>query len=187
MSQIEYKLVIVGGGGVGKSALTVQFIQNHFINEYDPTIEDSYRKQVNIDGTQTCLLDILDTAGQEEYSAMRDQYMRTGQGFICVYSITSLQTFEELTTFREQILRVKDKDIVPMVLCGNKCDLESSRQVSTQMGKELANCYGCPFFETSARTRICVDDVFFEFVRAIKRMEEPKKKSIRRRKDCLIL
>jgi len=58
----EYKLVIVGGGGVGKSALTIQLIQNHFIDEYDPTIEDSYRKQVTIDD-ETCLLDILDTAG----------------------------------------------------------------------------------------------------------------------------
>merc|ERR1712008_124026 len=103
----EYKLVIVGGGGVGKSALTIQLIQNHFIDEYDPTIEDSYRKQVTIDD-ETCLLDILDTAGQEEYSAMRDQYMRTGQGFLCVYSITSKGSFEEIASFREQILRVKD-------------------------------------------------------------------------------
>lgn len=68
----EYKLIVVGGGGVGKSALTIQLIQNHFVDEYDPTIEDSYRKQVTID-EETCLLDILDTAGQEEYSAMRDQ------------------------------------------------------------------------------------------------------------------
>ena len=60
----EYKLVVVGAGGVGKSALTIQLIQNHFVDEYDPTIEDSYRKQVVIDG-ETCLLDILDTAGQE--------------------------------------------------------------------------------------------------------------------------
>ena len=76
----EYKLVVVGAGGVGKSALTIQLIQNHFVDEYDPTIEDSYRKQVQIsfmgnmiltcaiqvviDG-ETCLLDILDTAGQE--------------------------------------------------------------------------------------------------------------------------
>merc|ERR1711991_711156 len=77
----EYKVCILGDGGVGKSALTIQFVQNHFIEEYDPTIEDSYRKQVTIDH-ETCLLDILDTAGQEEYSAMRDQYMRTGEGFL---------------------------------------------------------------------------------------------------------
>uniref|UniRef100_A0A673JWX4 GTPase HRas-like n=1 Tax=Sinocyclocheilus rhinocerous TaxID=307959 RepID=A0A673JWX4_9TELE len=88
----EYKLVVVGAGGVGKSALTIQLIQNHFVDEYDPTIEDSYRKQVVIDG-ETCLLDILDTAGQEEYSAMRDQYMRTGEGFLCVFAINNTKSF----------------------------------------------------------------------------------------------
>lgn len=62
----EYKLVVVGGGGVGKSALTIQFIQSHFVDEYDPTIEDSYRKQCTIDD-ETAMLDVLDTAGQEEY------------------------------------------------------------------------------------------------------------------------
>ena len=59
-----FHLCPLTAGGVGKSALTIQLIQNHFVDEYDPTIEDSYRKQVVIDG-ETCLLDILDTAGQE--------------------------------------------------------------------------------------------------------------------------
>ena len=94
----EYRIVVVGGGGVGKSAITIQFIQNYFINEYDPTIEDSYRKQVCIDG-ETCMLDILDTAGQDEYSAMRDQYMRTGQGFLLIYAITSRGSFDETKSF----------------------------------------------------------------------------------------
>jgi len=164
----EYKLVIVGGGGVGKSALTIQLIQNHFIDEYDPTIEDSYRKQVTIDA-ETCLLDILDTAGQEEYSAMRDQYMRTGQGFILVYSITSRSSFDEISSFREQILRVKDKDKVPMVLVGNKCDLESERQVTTVEGQNLAKQFNCPFMESSAKTRVNVEEVFFELVREIRK------------------
>merc|ERR1712072_954693 len=103
---------IVGGGGVGKSACTIQLIQNNFIEEYDPTIEDSYRKQVTIDD-ETCILDILDTAGLEEYSAMRDQYMRTGQGFLIVYSIIARASFDEVASFRDQILRVKDADKVP--------------------------------------------------------------------------
>lgn len=126
----EYKLVVVGGGGVGKSALTIQFIQNHFVDEYDPTIEDSYRKQCMID-EEVAILDVLDTAGQEEYSAMREQYMRTGEGFLLVYSITSCSSFEEILTFYQQVLRVKDKDYFPMVMVANKCDLESERQVST--------------------------------------------------------
>ena len=163
----EYKLVIVGGGGVGKSALTIQLIQNHFIDEYDPTIEDSYRKQVTIDD-ETCLLDILDTAGQEEYSAMRDQYMRTGQGFLTVFAITSRSSFDEITAFREQILRVKDEDQVPMVVAGNKCDLEDERQVTTAEGQDLAKSFACPFFETSAKSRINVEEAFYALVREIR-------------------
>ncbi|RVE72182.1 hypothetical protein OJAV_G00059330 [Oryzias javanicus] len=155
----EYKLVVVGAGGVGKSALTIQLIQNHFVDEYDPTIEDSYRKQVVIDG-ETCLLDILDTAGQEEYSAMRDQYMRTGEGFLCVFAINNTKSFEDIHQYREQIKRVKDSDDVPMVLVGNKCDLPV-RTVETRQAQELARSYSIPYIETSAKTRQGVEDAFY--------------------------
>ncbi|KAI9903980.1 hypothetical protein N3K66_000509 [Trichothecium roseum] len=164
----EYKLVVVGGGGVGKSCLTIQLIQSHFVDEYDPTIEDSYRKQCVIDD-EVALLDVLDTAGQEEYSAMREQYMRTGEGFLLVYSITSRQSFEEITTFQQQILRVKDKDYFPMVVVGNKCDLEGEREVSRQEGEALAQSFNCTFLETSAKSRINVDKSFFDIVREIRR------------------
>ena len=96
-----------------------------------PNQLDSYRKQCVID-EEVALLDVLDTAGQEEYSAMREQYMRTGEGFLLVYSITSRQSFEEIMTFQQQILRVKDKDYFPIIVVGNKCDLEGERQVSKQ-------------------------------------------------------
>uniref|UniRef100_A0A8D2KI69 Small monomeric GTPase n=1 Tax=Urocitellus parryii TaxID=9999 RepID=A0A8D2KI69_UROPR len=86
----EYKLVVLGSGGVGKSALTVQFVQGIFVEKYDPTVEDSYRKQVEVDAQQ-CMLEILDTAGTEQFTAMRDLYMKNGQGFALVYSITKLQ------------------------------------------------------------------------------------------------
>lgn len=92
---------------------------------------DSYRKQCVIDD-EVALLDVLDTAGQEEYSAMREQYMRTGEGFLLVYSINSRQSFDEISTFQQQILRVKDKDYFPIIIVGNKCDLDSERVVSRQ-------------------------------------------------------
>ncbi|SAL95901.1 hypothetical protein [Absidia glauca] len=174
----EYKIVIVGGGGVGKSAITIQFIQSHFVDEYDPTIEDSYRKQCIID-QETALLDVLDTAGQEEYSAMREQYMRNGEGFILVYSITSRLSFEEISTFYQQIKRVKDKDFFPMILVGNKCDLETDRQVSFQEGNDLAKEFGCPFMETSAKQRIHVEDSFYEVVREIRRMNKREQENSR--------
>lgn len=106
------------------------------------TRPDSYRKQCVIDD-EVALLDVLDTAGQEEYSAMREQYMRTGEGFLLVYSITDRQSFEEIMTFQQQILRVKDKDYFPMIVVGNKCDLDGERQVSTQ-GASMSHPYPAP-------------------------------------------
>lgn len=163
----EYKLVVVGGGGVGKSALTIQLIQSHFVDEYDPTIEDSYRKQVVIDDKVT-ILDILDTAGQEEYSAMREQYMRTGEGFLLVYSVTSRTSFDELLTYYQQIQRVKDSDYVPVLVVGNKSDLEEERQVSYEDGLHMAQHMSAPFLETSAKQAINVEEAFYTLVRLVR-------------------
>lgn len=162
----EYKLVVVGGGGVGKSALTIQLIQSHFVDEYDPTIEDSYRKQCTVDNEQV-MLDILDTAGQEEYLAMREQYMRTGEGFLLVYAINLRNSLDELQVFYEQIQRVKDLDNVPVLVVGNKSDLEIERQVSFEEGAAFAKLLGCPFLETSAKQRINVEEAFYGLVRTI--------------------
>jgi small GTP-binding protein len=113
------------------SFATVPGISN--LSQLIPSLSslDSYRKQCVIDD-EVALLDVLDTAGQEEYSAMREQYMRTGEGFLLIYSITSRQSFEEIMTFQQQILRVKDKDYFPIIVVANKCDLEKERVVSEQ-------------------------------------------------------
>lgn len=174
---LEYKIVVLGGGGVGKSALTIRLVTDNFLDEYDPTIEDSYRKQVMIDD-ETALLDILDTAGQEEFSSMQDQWMRDGKGFLLVYNITSRPTFEEVSNLYDKILRTKDTDKVPIVLVGNKCDLKDERQVKTEEGAALAKTWVCPFFEASAKKKINNEACFFELVREIRKQEQahPKKK-----------
>jgi len=164
-----YKLVLVGLGGVGKSCLTIQFISQRFVEDYDPTLEDSYRKQVSVDGEE-CLLDIFDTAGQEDFSAVRDQYMRSGDGFLCVYSVTYGVSFQEVTPLYDHILRVKDCEKVPFVLVGNKCDLVDMREVSYEQGQQLAATLGCKILESSAKTRTNVVEAFHELVREIKRM-----------------
>uniref|UniRef100_A0A8D2IXS7 RAS related n=1 Tax=Varanus komodoensis TaxID=61221 RepID=A0A8D2IXS7_VARKO len=163
----KYKLVVVGGGGVGKSALTIQFIQSYFVSDYDPTIEDSYTKICNIDGTPT-RLDILDTAGQEEFGAMREQYMRTGEGFLLVYAINDRGSFNEINKFHTQILRVKDRDEFPMILVGNKADLDIHRQVPKEEALSFARENRIPYMEASAKIRLNVDDSFYELVRAIR-------------------
>lgn len=85
--------------------------------------------------------------------------MKNGQGFVLVYSITAQSTFNDLQDLREQILRVKDTDDVPMVLVGNKCDLEDERVVGKDQGVNLARQFNCVFMETSAKAKINVRDV----------------------------
>lgn len=82
-------------------------------------LQDSYRKQVVIDG-ETCLLDILDTAGQEEYSAMRDQYMRTGEGFLCVFAINNTKSFEDIHHYRYTLHGVHSHNLQNQVCKGLK-------------------------------------------------------------------
>ncbi|KAK4074922.1 hypothetical protein Purlil1_12834 [Purpureocillium lilacinum] len=131
---------------------------------------DSYRVQRVIDGA-AARLDILDTAGQEEYSAVREQCMCTGEGFMLVYSVTSRQSFQDIASFRHQILRAKIGDYVPVLLVGNKCDLEAEREVTTLEGQALARSLNCNFVETSAKTRINVENAFDEIVREVQRYD----------------
>ncbi|KAA6413694.1 MAG: Ras family [Lasallia pustulata] len=180
------KLVVLGDGGVGKTALTIQLCLNHFVETYDPTIEDFYRKQVVID-SQSCMLEVLDTAGQEEYTALREQWIRDGEGFVLVYSITSRSSFSHIPKFHHQIQNIKESSSasspigaghlsspiqspivtgggghVLVMLVGNKSDEVTEREVSTQEGSALAKELGCDFVETSAKECINVERAFYD-------------------------
>jgi len=133
------------------------------------------------------MLEILDTAGTEQFTAMRDLYMKNGQGFVLVYSITAQSTFNDLQDLREQILRVKDTDDVPMVLVGNKCDLEDERVVGKDQGLNLARQFNnCSFMETSAKAKIGVKDIFFDLVRQINR-KTPENPQTKKKRRCIVL
>ncbi|KAL7881316.1 hypothetical protein AOLI_G00081640 [Acnodon oligacanthus] len=175
-----YKLVVVGDGGVGKSALTIQFFQKIFVPDYDPTIEDSYLKHTEIDG-QWAILDVLDTAGQEEFSAMREQYMRTGDGFLIVFSVTDKASFEHVDRFHQLILRVKDRESFPMILVANKVDLVHLRKVTSEQGCEMAAKHNITYIETSAKDPpMNVDKAFHELVRVIR--QQVPERSLKKKK-----
>ena len=105
-----HKVIMVGSGGVGKSALTLQFMYDEFVEDYEPTKADSYRKKVVLDGEEV-QIDILDTAGQEDYAAIRDNYFRSGEGFLCVFSITEDDSFQVRNFFGQNMSHNFDGDL----------------------------------------------------------------------------
>ncbi|XP_032594877.1 ras-related protein Ral-a isoform X1 [Drosophila grimshawi] len=173
-----HKVIMVGSGGVGKSALTLQFMYDEFVEDYEPTKADSYRKKVVLDGEEV-QIDILDTAGQEDYAAIRDNYFRSGEGFLCVFSITDDESFQATQEFREQILRVKNDESIPFLLVGNKCDLNDKRKVPLNECQQRAQLWSVPYVETSAKTRENVDKVFFDLIRDISSRKKQRQMDVK--------
>lgn len=174
MSALEkMRVVVVGPGGVGKSAITLRFVRNQFLAEYDPTIEDSYSKEVEVDGIM-CNLDITDTAGQEEFRGLwGDKHIQAGDGFLLVFACDEAATLEDLEEFKTQISRVKDSNTIPMVICGNKVDLVDTREVETEQGQEFAENANATFMETSAKSGNNIEESFKTLIRLVR--EERKK------------
>lgn len=150
------------------------------------------------------MLEVLDTAGQEEYTALRDQWIRDGEGFVLVYSITSRNSYDRIRKFFNQVQRVKESSYpgsptghsymqpqaqpnpvytgpVPVMLVGNKSDKHHEREVSAQEGAALAKELGCEFVEASAKNCVNVEKAFFEVVRLLKRQRQNPTSSTDRR------
>ena len=155
-------IAVMGDGGAGKTAATIQWVANHFVEYYDPTIEDSYRKTVVLENKSgealTQNVEVLDTAGQQEFSPLRDSWIRSSDAFLLIYSITSRASLLELREIVRQIKRTKDyddaSDRLVMHMVGNKLDLDHLREVSTQEAEALARELGISkVSEISAKTR----------------------------------
>ena len=189
----EYNIAVAGVGGVGKTSLIMRLICDHFANDVDPTLEESYRKSATIDD-ERCLLCLFDTAGYDHELPLREEYINLGQGFLVVYSVTCRSSFEVIPFIIQRILRVKDREKVPIVVVGSLYDLDIHRQVKKNEGEALAESFGCPFFETSAKDRINIEESFYSLVREIREddqknsnpFEKPKKNK-KKEKDCLIV
>jgi len=158
-SDIEIKCCFCGGGGVGCTAIITRYITGRFLDEYDPTIEDETIMSIK-KGNFYAKFSVIDTAGQEEYSAMRDQYMHREEIFVLVYSSSSRSSFDELVPFRDQIMRVKDIEVFPMILVANKCDLDYETQVHESEGVERAKSWGARFISVSCKTGQNIEQLF---------------------------
>lgn len=139
------------------------------IPQYDPTVESSYRKLVTdpAGAFAPTMVEILDTAGQEDFSVLREQQLRGGDGFVLVYSVTSPQSFHAVRDFHEQALHHAGAASV-FVVAATKCDLDDERAITADEGRELARALDAAFFETSARSGAGVAAPFVELTRRIR-------------------
>ncbi|KAK9473487.1 small GTPase superfamily [Dipodascopsis tothii] len=176
------KIAVVGSRAVGKSSLTVQFVEEHFVESYYPTIENEFSKIIRYKG-QDYATEILDTAGQDEFSIMNHKHSIGVHGYVLVYSITSRASFDMITTMRDKILNISGSDSVPMVIVGNKSDLGAQRKVETAEGKALAAQFSCPFVETSARHNANIAKAFELLIAEIERFQNPGEDA---NKSCVV-
>ncbi|KAI9003106.1 small GTPase superfamily [Gaertneriomyces semiglobifer] len=175
------KVAVLGSRAVGKSSLTVQFVENHFAETYYPTIENTFTKTIRHPTThQEYALEIYDTAGQDEYSIMNSKHALGIHGYVLVYSIASRSSFEMCAVVRDKILNYTGMEWVPMVLVANKLDLHLQRQVTAEEGEQCAKDWRCAFMECSAKMNQGVGRVFETMLLEIEKStgndSEPPKK-----------
>ena len=155
----ELKIAVLGKSLVGKSALTYRFINDKFPTEHDTTIEDQYRVNVNIEGFD-CRLEILDTAGQDDYQTMMDSWIGFAEGFILVYAVDDRESFDSIKSKLDRIVKNKMGEKPPIIVVGNKCDLNDKRKVETKEGEASAKNWNVSFLEVSALEKINVKETF---------------------------
>jgi len=188
---LKFHAIILGAGGVGKSALTLRFIRNQFVDIYDPTIEEVFTKDIDLDEHQQVRLEVLDTAGAEQFTAINEFYLKRADGFLLVYSLTSKQTLNELEPILRQILEVKGVDIseIPILIVGTKSDLVDEREVSSRTTQQFAQKWNLRSRETSAKRNVGVVELFHELSRQMMkqhtRLETKRKVKNRKSKRSL--
>ena len=168
-----FKLLLIGNSSVGKSSLLFRFVENVWDDSFVPTIGVDFvslitfytfyffnqkLKTLEVNGKKV-KLQIWDTAGQERFKNINASYYRGGNGVLVVYDITDRESFENLNSWLIEIEKNANKNVYKLLI-GNKCDLEESRKVTYQEGKDFAESNGMKFIETSAKTASKVQEAF---------------------------
>lgn len=159
-----FKTIVVGDGGVGKTALTIRFSKGIFTEDYKMTIGVDFNvKTISIDtdeGVIRCKLQVWDTGGEERFGAVRPMYYRGALGAILVFDLTNYASFEHLLKWIEEVRKNINIEI-PLLLVGNKSDLTDQRAVSIEEVNDFAKDFNLRYIETSAKTGESVDDCFY--------------------------
>ncbi|KAM4644157.1 GTPase RhebL1 isoform 1-T1 [Amazona ochrocephala] len=166
------KVLILGYRAVGKTSLAHQFLEGKFVECYEPTVESTYNKMVVL-GKDEFQLQLVDTAGQDEYSILPHSFVIGIHGYVLVYSVTSLRSFQVVKTLHNKLYESRGKTRMPVVLVGNKADLslQSRREVKTDEGKKLAESWGAIFLESSAKESQVTQGIFMKIIEEIDRVD----------------
>eukprot|EP01084_Bolivina_argentea_P013874 25995_1 len=158
--KVLLKIIILGDSGVGKTAILQQYVLNKFMEEHKATIgADFFTKEINVDDS-IITLQIWDTAGQERFQSLGNAFYRGADACVLVYDITSKQTFQKITSWKDNFLNQanpENKDEFPFLLLGNKSDKKQQRQVNEQEGRQYSQQNNMIFYETSALDGTNVD------------------------------
>ena len=164
----EIKLIVLGNTSVGKSSFILKYIEDKFVLNYIATLGmDFKQKKLKLKNGQEVKLRIYDTAGQERFKSVAVSFIKKAEGVILIYDIGNKATFESL---EEWIKNIKEsgKENLPIILVGNKCDLPpEKRQAELIEGKDKAEEFNIPFFETSCKEGINIKEVFEKIVEDI--------------------
>ncbi|CAK9185663.1 unnamed protein product [Ilex paraguariensis] len=174
---IQAKLVLVGDMGTGKTSLVLRFVKGKFFDLQEPTIGAAFFTQILSLSEATVKFDIWDTAGQERYHSLAPMYYRGAASAIVVYDITSRDTFVRAKKWVQELKRQGNPNLV-MALVANKSDLESKREVDIQEGEQLSLEHGMFFIETSAKTALNINELFYEIAKRLVKANPPRPSGI---------
>ena len=173
---IKFNFITIGESTVGKTALIQCYSRTKLkqTNLHVATVGVDYKvKRITVEN-KSIVLQIWDTAGQERFKTLTPMYFKRCQGFILVYDITKVETFNKIQFWIDEIHKEVNKEEIAIILIGNKKDLEDLRQVPTEQGRELAKELGIKFFETSAYENINVKEAFKYLSKKLLRIREGK-------------
>jgi small GTP-binding protein len=176
------KIAILGSRSVGKSSVTMQFVEAHFAETYYPTIENTFSKTLKYKGEEY-VTEIVDTAGQDEFSILNSKHAIGIHGYVLVYSIASRQSFEMCEIIRDKILNFTGMNEIPCILVGNKVDLHAQRQVTAEEGNAMAKKWNCAFIETSAKFNQNISRIFDQMIGEIEKVKGDDSAS---KQSCII-
>ena len=174
IADFKFKILTIGDSGVGKTSILRRYAEDTFTLHHIYTIGVDFKsKNITYDG-KNIGLKIWDTAGQERFKNLNKQYYKNSNGIMLVFDINDMNSFEALKGWMHRIREYVDIETVPIVLIGNKCDLQE-RQVLLEDGQRVANEFGIKYFETSACKNINIENAFLELIDSILKIEINKK------------